>query len=119
MNKIFLILLFIIILVLIIIFRNYLYKKRKTKLYNSLNANYFIETLNKLIDENKYNLLEERIRLKETDAYGNEELKTLYANMDHCGDYICGNPQILKHTYPKYFLNNKSKMVIHETSNTN
>ena len=51
--------------------------------------------------------------------YGNEELKTLYANMDHCGDYICGNPQILKDTYPKYFLNNKSKMVINKTSNTN
>ena len=39
--------------------------------------------------------------------YGNEDLKTLYANMDHCGDYICGNPKILRKTYPKYFLKNK------------
>ena len=34
---------------------------------------YFLETLNKLIEENKYNLIEERMRLKEVDAYGNEE----------------------------------------------
>ena len=33
----------------------------------------------------------------------NEDIKILYANMDHCGYYICGNPQILKYTYPKYF----------------
>ena len=51
--------------------------------------------------------------------YGNEELKTLYANMDHCGDHICGNPQILKYTYPKYFSNSESKMMIHKTSNPN
>lgn len=51
--------------------------------------------------------------------YGNEELKTLYANMDHCGDHICGNPQILKHTYPKYFSNSESKMMIHKTNSPN
>ena len=80
MDNIFIIILFLIILFLLIIFRNYLYKKRKYKLNNYLNANYFLETLNKVIDENKYNLLEERIRLKEIDAYGNEELKKWIGN---------------------------------------
>ncbi len=60
--------------------RSYLLKKRKDKLNNSLKANYFLETLNNLILENKYNLLEERIRLKETDAYGNEDLKKWIGN---------------------------------------
>ena len=27
---------------------------------------------------------------------GKDELKTFYANTDHCGDFICGNPKILK-----------------------
>ena len=64
----------LIIFILIIIFRNYLSIKRRYKLNNALKANYFLETLNKLIDDNKYNLLEERIRLKNVDAYGNEDL---------------------------------------------
>ncbi len=80
MNDIFIILTLVIILISIVILRSYLLKKRKYKLKISLNANYFIETLNKLIDENKYNLLEERIRLKETDAYGNEDLKKWIGN---------------------------------------
>ena len=80
MNEIFIILASLIILFLISIFRNYLLKKRKYKLNNALNANYFIETLNKLIDDNKYNLLEERIRLKDIDAYGNEDLKKWIGN---------------------------------------
>jgi hypothetical protein len=32
-------------------------------------------------------------------ACGNDDLKTLYANTDHCGDVICGNPEILKNQY--------------------
>ena len=80
MNNIFIILISLIILFLITIFRNYLLKKRKYKLNNALNANYFLETLNKLIDDNKYNLLEERIRLKDIDAYGNEDLKKWIGN---------------------------------------
>ena len=80
MNKIFIFLVSFFILILIIILRSYLLKKRKYKLNNALNANYFLETLNKLIDENKYNLLEERIRLKEIDAYGNEDLKKWIGN---------------------------------------
>ena len=80
MNEIFIILASLIILFLISIFRNYLLKKRKYKLSNALNANYFLKTLNKLIEDNKYNLVEERIRLKFIDAYGNEDLKKWIGN---------------------------------------
>ena len=80
MSNIFIILVSIIFVFLITIFRAFLLKKRKDKLNNALNANYFLETINKLIDENKYNLLEERIRLKITDAYGNEDLKKWIGN---------------------------------------
>ena len=71
---------FLIILILLIIRRSFLLKNRKYNLNNALNANYFLETLNKLIDDNKYNLLEERIRLKDIDAYGNEDLRKWIGN---------------------------------------
>ena len=80
MNNIFIILFSIIILFIVTFLRNYLLKKRKYRLNNALNANYFLETLNKLIDDNKYNLLQERIRLKDIDAYGNEDLKKWIGN---------------------------------------
>ena len=80
MNNILIILVSIISLFLINILRNLIIKKRKDKLSNALNANYFLETLNRLIEENKYNLLEERIRLKDIDAYGNEDLKKWIGN---------------------------------------
>ena len=67
--NIFIILISLIIFILFNIFRNYLVKKRKNKFFNALNSNYFISTLNNLIEENKYNLLEERLRLKNIDAY--------------------------------------------------
>ena len=63
-----------------IIARDYQIKKKKLKLNNALNSNFFIQTINKLIDENKYNLLEERIRLREIDAYGNEDYKKWIGN---------------------------------------
>ena len=75
MNNIIVILISSSILISIVIFRSRILKKRKYKLNNALQANYFLETLNKLIDDNKYNLLEERIRLKVIDAYGNEDIK--------------------------------------------
>ena len=78
--NIFIILISLIIFISFNIFRNYLVNKRKNKLINALNANYFIETLNNVIEENKYNLLEERIRLKNIDAYGNEDLKKWIGN---------------------------------------
>ena len=46
----------------------------------ALNSNFFIQTINNLIEENKYNLLEERIRLREIDAYGNEDYKKWIGN---------------------------------------
>ena len=69
MNNIFIILVSLSLLFFITILRAFLLNKRKNKLINALNANYFLETLKKIIDENKYNLLEERIRLKVIDAY--------------------------------------------------
>jgi len=38
---------------------------------------------------------------------GKDEIKSFYANVDHCGDHICGNPENLKKHYPKYFNTNK------------
>ena len=71
---------FIFLIVFLIVFsikiiHNYLIKKKRQKLNNALNANYFIKTINKLIDKNKYNLLEERNRLRNVDPYGNEDLQ--------------------------------------------
>ena len=70
----------IIILVPFYIIRQNIIKKKKDKLKNIINANNFIQTLNKLIEENKYNLLEERIRLKNTDPYGIEDLNKWIGN---------------------------------------
>ena len=78
--KIFFILIIFIIFLIFIIVRDYQIKKKKLKLNNALNSNFFIQTINKLIDENKYNLLEERIRLREIDAYGNEDYKKWIGN---------------------------------------
>ena len=80
MEKIFIIFIFFLILLLIKILSEYLINNKRRRLNNALNANYFIQTINKLIDENKYNLLEERIRLRNIDAYGNEDLKKWIGN---------------------------------------
>ena len=77
--KIFILIIVIIFLILLIV-RDYLIKKKKFKLNNALNSNFFIQTINNLIEENKYNLLEERIRLREIDAYGNEDYKKWIGN---------------------------------------
>ncbi len=79
MQNFFILIIFIIFLIFIIV-RDYKIKKKKLKLNNALNSNFFIQTINKLIDENKYNLLEERIRLREIDAYGNEDYKKWIGN---------------------------------------
>jgi len=78
--KIFFILITFIIFLIFIIIRDYQIKKKKYKLINALNSNFFIQTINNLIEENKYNLLEERIRLREIDAYGNEDYKKWIGN---------------------------------------
>ena len=80
MNNIYIIFICCIFVILFKIIKTILVKKKKYKLYNALNANYFIETLNNIIEENKYNLLEERMRLKNIDAYGNEDLKKWIGN---------------------------------------
>ena len=51
--KNFFILIIVIIFLIFIIVRNYQIKKKKLKLINALNSNFFIQTINKLIDENK------------------------------------------------------------------
>jgi len=79
-NENFFILIIFIIFLIFIIVRDYKVKKKKFKLNNALNSNFFIQTINNLIDENKYNLLEERIRLREIDAYGNEDYKKWIGN---------------------------------------
>ena len=78
--KIFFILIIFIIFLIFRIVRDYQIKKKKLKINNALNSNFFIQTINNLIDENKYNLLEERIRLREIDAYGNEDYKKWIGN---------------------------------------
>ena len=79
MKNFFILIIFIIFLIFIIV-RDYQIKKKKLKLNNALNSNFFIQTINNLIEENKYNLLEERIRLRQIDAYGNEDYKKWIGN---------------------------------------
>ena len=70
--------LFIIFLLLIIlttIFISYNKISKKIRLQLCLESNFFIEEIKKTIERNKFNLLEERKRLKTIDAYGNENLK--------------------------------------------
>ena len=73
--KIFFILIIFIIFLIYLIVKDYLIKQKKFKLNNALNSNFFIQTINNLIEENKYNLLEERIRLREIDPYGTRIIK--------------------------------------------
>ena len=77
--KFFILIIFIFFLIFIIL-RDYQTKKKRFRLNNALNSNFFIQTINNLIEENKYNLLEERIRLREIDAYGNEDYKKWIGN---------------------------------------
>jgi len=72
----------IIILSLIIyrLFIEYIKKRKKERLLINLGSKFFIENINRIIEENKYNLLEERRRLKEIDPYGNENLDKWFGN---------------------------------------
>ena len=58
----------------------YIKKRKKEKLLIDLGSNFFIDEINRIIEENKYNLLEERRRLKEIDPYGNENLDKWFGN---------------------------------------
>ena len=66
---------FLLFILLITIFIKYkkIYKKRKLRIL--LESSFFLEEIKRIIDRNKFNLLEERKRLKSIDAYGNENLK--------------------------------------------
>ena len=55
-------------------------KRKKEKLIINLGSKFFINEINRIIDENKYNLFEERRRLKEIDPYGNENLDKWFGN---------------------------------------
>ena len=58
----------------------YIKKRKKEKLLIDLGSNFFIDEINRIIEENKYNLFEERRRLKEIDPYGNENLDKWFGN---------------------------------------
>ena len=80
MKNIFIFLIIIIIFLIFVIVRDYKIKSKRIKLNNALNSNLFIHVINNLIEDNKYNLLEERIRLRDIDAYGNEDYKKWIGN---------------------------------------
>ena len=80
MKNIFIFLIIFISFLIFVIVRDYQIKRKRLKLNNALNANYFIQVINNLIEENKYNLLEERIRWRDIDAYGNEDYKKWIGN---------------------------------------
>ena len=70
-------LIFLYLLILFITFnliKFYLSRRKKKKIQLYLYSNFFIETINNTIRDKRYNLLEERRRLKKTDAYGNEDI---------------------------------------------
>ena len=80
MKNIFIFLIIFIIFLIFVILSDYQIKRKRLKLNNALNSNLFIHAINNLIEENKYNLLEERIRLRDIDAYGNEDYKRWIGN---------------------------------------
>ena len=65
----------LLLILLITIFNKYKKINKNRKLRIHLESNFFIEEIKKTIERNKFNLLEERKRLKSIDAYGNENLK--------------------------------------------
>ena len=69
------------------------YKKKikREKLLIKLGSKFFIDEIKRLIEENKYNLLEERRRLKEIDPYGNENLDKWFGNPPLQQDLISKN----------------------------
>ena len=55
-------------------------KKKKRKALNRFRINFFIDGINRIIEENIYNVLEGMRRLKEVDGYGNENLDKWFGN---------------------------------------
>tara|TARA_Y100001978_G_scaffold200704_1_gene217523 strand:- start:962 stop:1822 length:861 start_codon:yes stop_codon:yes gene_type:complete len=71
---------FLLLLLLIIVFISYKKINKIRNLRIHLDSNYFFEEIRKSIERNKFNLLEERKRLKTIDAYGNENLTRWFGN---------------------------------------
>ena len=71
---------FLLLIILTTIFISYDKISKKRKLHLCLESNFFIEEIKKTIERNKFNLPEERKRLKSIDAYGNENLKRWFGN---------------------------------------
>jgi len=70
-------------ILLLVVYRliiKYIKKRKKEKLLINLGSNFFIDEINRIIEENKYNLLKERRRLKDIDPYGNENLDKWFGN---------------------------------------
>ena len=67
-------LIFIILLIIYSFIRLLIFQNKRRRIQINLESNFFIKSINKTIDEKKYNLLEERRRLKKIDPYGNENL---------------------------------------------
>jgi len=76
----------------------YIKSRKKEKLLINLGSNFFIDEINRIIEENKYNLLEERRKLKQIDPYGNENL-----------DKWFGNPPIIENLVYKNILEGSTK----------
>tara|TARA_B100001287_G_scaffold270048_1_gene268289 strand:+ start:30 stop:914 length:885 start_codon:yes stop_codon:yes gene_type:complete len=68
------------IYILFRLIESFILRKKKKKFHLHLNSNFFIETIQETINDKKYNLLEERRRLKKVDAYGNENLSRWLGN---------------------------------------
>ncbi len=58
----------------------YIKNRKKEKLLINLGTYFFIDEINRIIEENKYYLLEERRKLKVIDPYGNENLYEWFGN---------------------------------------
>ena len=69
------IIIFLLLIISTISLLKYKKIKKKQNLRILLESNFFIEEIKKTIERNKFNLLEERKRLKSIDAYGNEDFK--------------------------------------------
>ena len=115
--KIFYILIIFIIFLIFIIVRDYQIKKKMFKLNNALNSNFFIQTINNLIEENKYNLLEERIRLREIDAYGNEDYKKWIGNPP-LDEKAIGNKAVQEISAGKLFWKGTHAMIVSKSGFT-
>ena len=71
---------FLLLPILLIIYVKYKKINKKRNLRILLESNFFIQEIRKVIERNKFNLVEERKRLKSIDAYGNENLKRWFGD---------------------------------------